>query len=531
MKQQAIAATALPGGAPPAFGWLDRWPVIALVLLAAIAPLLVVDFPPLVDLYGHLGRYAVQTDLAGRPELQPYFSFEWKLIGNLGADLLVQALYPLMGLEGSVRFVVVLTQLLGALGLLMVAREVHGRVTPLALAAIPLLYGYPFNYGFINYALSMALAMLAFVAWRRLHRAGRGGAAQLWLAAAGAAIWVCHTYGWAFLGLLAGSAMLCEVIAERRRPVAAVARILAACWPLLLPVVPMVIWRAESSGAGLSGWDIQFKKVFLLSPLRSVWSSIDVGSLGVVGVLLAWALIDRTARFERSIGLAAALCLAFFFILPNKVFGSAFADMRLLPYALALGLVAVAPPRRGLPVMAMMAVLALAFFAGRMVVTGAGYVEQERLVKAAEPAIDRIPKGARVAFFAVKPCWVAWRLPALDHLAGAAMARRNAFVNDQWQQPGVNLMTVRYPAAEPITRDPSHLVLRNDCPRRDRPTLSEQLARLPRAAFTHVWIVGAYDEPLAMPPGYLRVPYKGHGHLYAIVPIAGADAAPATPAG
>ncbi|MBA4052726.1 MAG: hypothetical protein C0472_12805, partial [Erythrobacter sp.] len=71
-----------PGGARPAFDVLDRWWAIAVVCLIAIAPLLVVGIAPLTDLYGHLGRYAVQTELAQRPGLQPFFTYEWKLIGN-----------------------------------------------------------------------------------------------------------------------------------------------------------------------------------------------------------------------------------------------------------------------------------------------------------------------------------------------------------------------------------------------------------------------------------------------------------------
>mgnify|MGYP006170525127 CR=1 FL=1 len=98
----AAAPTGAPlGGVRHAFGWLDRWPVVLLICLAAIAPLLVVDFPPLVDLYGHLGRYAVQTDLANRPELQPFYSFQWQLVGNLGADLLVELLHSWLGLEST----------------------------------------------------------------------------------------------------------------------------------------------------------------------------------------------------------------------------------------------------------------------------------------------------------------------------------------------------------------------------------------------------------------------------------------------
>lgn len=497
---------------------LDRWPVVALVCLLAIAPLLPVGIAPLVDLYGHLGRYAVQTELAQRPELQPFFSYDWGLIGNLGGDILVQVLHPVLGLEAAVRAVVILTQLLGALALMLLAREVHGRITPFALAAIPFLYGYPFNYGFINYTLSMALAMLAYVAWRRLRRDRGEPAAGVWLAVAGAAIWVCHTYGWAFLGLLCGSTMLAEVAAARTHPVRAVGRILAACWPLLLPIVPMVIWRVESSGAAMSGWGFAYKLVWLMSPLRTYWRDFDIGSVVAVAALLGWALFSRTVRFDRAIGLAAVLCLAFFLALPFRVFGSAFADMRLLPYALALGLVAIGPVRRHSRVLMAASALALAFFAVRMATTTIAYVEQDRVVQAALPALDSMPVGARVAFFSVKPCRTRWALAPLDHLAGAALARRSVFVNDQWQHPGVSPLKVHYPAAEPFVRDPSHLVMGGNCPMPSRPRLATALGQLPRGAFTHVWIVGSIEEPVTPPEGFVAVPGAGSGLLFAATP-------------
>ena len=61
-------------------------------MAVSLLPLLEVGLPPLVDLYGHLGRYALQTELAGRPELQAFYSYEWKLVGNLGVDLIMEAL-------------------------------------------------------------------------------------------------------------------------------------------------------------------------------------------------------------------------------------------------------------------------------------------------------------------------------------------------------------------------------------------------------------------------------------------------------
>jgi hypothetical protein len=508
-----------PGSSPQtAFEWLGRWWAVALVCFIAIVPLLIVDFPPLTDLYGHLGRYAVQTELAQRPALQPFFSYDWQLIGNLGGDIVVEVLHPVLGLEGSVRAAVILAQLLGAFALLLLSKEVHGRLTPFAVAAVPMLYGYPFNYGFLNYVLSMALAMLAYVVWLRLQRQERNIAARLWLGAAGAAIWVAHTYGWAFLGLLTGSTMLAQMFAGREKPVRAVVRIVGACWPLLLPIIPMVIWRAESSGAAMSGWALLYKWVFLLSPLRTKWEIFDIASAVLVLLVIVWALFSRTVRYDRGLAITALFCLAFFIVLPVKVFGSAFADMRLLPYGMAIGLVAIGPVQARSRVLAAASVLALAFFGVRMAATGAAYIYQARTIEAALPAVAQMPKGARVAFFVVKPCHVAWALPPLDHLSGAAMARRDAFVNDQWQQPGVNPLKVHYPAAEPFTRDPSHVVQGEHCGHQARRPLSQALAMLPRAAFTHVWIVGAIPADFPPPEGLAEVPGSGSGKLYRIVP-------------
>lgn len=512
-------STSVPtDGTSQAFGWLDRWPALLIVLLVTIVPLLLVRFPPMVDLYGHLGRFAIQTELAQRPELQPYFSYDWKLIGNLGADILVQALHPVMGLETAVHFVVILTQLLGALGLLLVSREIHGRVTPFAVAAITLLYGYPFNYGFINFALAMSLALLAFAAWLRLRRIGRELLAVLWLAVTGSAIWVCHTYGWAFLGLLTGSAMLAEVYRLRMHPVSAVIRIVAHCSPLFLPVVPMVLWRAESAGPLGSGWSLPYKFTWLFSPFRSVWKPLDIAALAVVAGLLYWVRLSRQATFDLGVGIAAALCVAFFFILPAWVFGSAFADMRLLPYGLAVGLVAISTARVGAREMRIAGLTALGFFGVQMTATSAAYVVQDRVVEAALPALKHIPKGARVAYFVIKPCAVRWTVPVLDHGSGAALARRSAFVNDQWQQPGLNPLKVHYPAGEPFTHDPSHIVQSDTCKANFLPKVSPTLARVPQAAFTHVWVVSYTPERYTVPKGFVEVPGTGSGQLYRIVP-------------
>ena len=118
-------------------------------------PLLWPDVPPLVDLPGHMGRYRVQLDLATSPFLQRFYTFDWALIGNLGVDLAVIPLARLFGLEPAVKLIVLAIPPLTVVGFLWVAREVHGRIPATALFALPLAYSYPFQFGFVNFALAM----------------------------------------------------------------------------------------------------------------------------------------------------------------------------------------------------------------------------------------------------------------------------------------------------------------------------------------------------------------------------------------
>ena len=63
-------------------------------------------------------------------------------------------------------------------GLLWVAYEVHGRVPPTALFAVPFAYNFPFLFGFVNFALAMALALIAFAFWLQARAAQPGLAAR-----------------------------------------------------------------------------------------------------------------------------------------------------------------------------------------------------------------------------------------------------------------------------------------------------------------------------------------------------------------
>ena len=91
--------------------WQTRWFVVA-AALAACVPLIWPDIPPIVDLPGHMGRYRVQLDRDLYPWFDDWFRFQWSLIGNLGVDLLIEPLAPLIGLEPAVKLIVMAIPLL-----------------------------------------------------------------------------------------------------------------------------------------------------------------------------------------------------------------------------------------------------------------------------------------------------------------------------------------------------------------------------------------------------------------------------------
>ncbi|MFL6863180.1 MAG: hypothetical protein ACJ8DZ_09290, partial [Allosphingosinicella sp.] len=61
---------------PPPRRWWEHPALLGVVVLLSAVPLLWPGIPPLVDLPGHMGRYAVQLDIDGSPALQAFYDFK-----------------------------------------------------------------------------------------------------------------------------------------------------------------------------------------------------------------------------------------------------------------------------------------------------------------------------------------------------------------------------------------------------------------------------------------------------------------------
>lgn len=512
--------------------WWESRGAIALLILLSAVPLLWPGVPPMVDLPGHMGRYRVELDIANSPWLAQFYDYHWALIGNLGLDLLIIPLSKLFGLELAVKLVILAIPPLTAAGFLWVAREVHGRIPPTTLFAIPFAYNFPLIFGFANSALSMAFAFLAFALWLRLARLGRLRLRAILFVPISLLIWLTHTFGWGTLGVMAFSAELVRQHDRGRSIVASFFQAAFHCLSLAPPLLLMALWRSGHVGGQTGDWfNLWAKLDWLTMVLRDRWKLFDSISAGIALAVIVETLRSSRLEFSRNLAASALFLLLVFLMLPRIVFGSAYADMRLAPFIFAVALIGIRPTDlAGLRFLRTVALLGMAFMLVRTAGTTLSFWLYDQTYDRALTALDHVPRGARLVSFVGSPCRSQWKMSRIEHLPAMAIVRREAFSNDQWTMAGAQLLKVHYPAGGRFVRDPSQLVTDRPCKGEYWLTLDETLRRLPRNAFDYVWLLEppVHDESLT--GGMVPIWRSGTSVLYRIVheptPVQGPAAAP-----
>lgn len=494
--------------------WWETRPFVALLILISAVPLIYPSVPPLVDLLGHMGRYRVQLDLASSPWLKNYYGFHWAAIGNLGVDILVIPLSKVLGLELAVKLIVLAIPPLTVAGFLWVAREVHGRIPPTALFALPFAYSHPFMYGFVNFALSIAFAFLAFGLWLRLARLGRLRLRAILFVPISLIVFFAHTFGWGVLGLLCFSAEAVRLHDSGKGWFRSGTNAALHASVMALPVLIMLIWRSRIHDGMTGHWfDFHYKWQFFLAVLRDRWKWFDVAAITVAVMVMLESLRQRQLTFSRNLVFSALVLFAGFLLLPYVVFSSAFADMRMIPYVIAVLLLAIrfrADTRR--PLADVIAVLGLLFFLARIAgsTLSLAAAADDQAVKL--QALDHVPMGARVLSLVYDGCGNQWALARNTHLGAMTIVRRHGFSNDQWVTEGANLLQVQPRQRGHFAADPSQIVRDRPCARGAYLTMDTALRAVPRDRFDYLWLI----DPPAIDPRLtagMKLVWRGTGSI------------------
>ena len=313
---------------------------IGLTVIACLVPLFVTPVLPLIDFYAHVARYYILGNIASDPSLGENYVPMWRLLPNLGLDVLgatvMSAVPPLIGAK-LLAALVILAPFLGALSL---CHALHGRTSLLNVAlAGQLSFSFILTWGFANFILGVGIGLWALGLW--ISNAGRP---QLQLAVGvvlGTLIMLVHGLAFGLWGLLLGCVEIMLIRAAMPISVSVIIwRLARLCIVAVLPVALFQLSNTAEAEQGVAGAFTNLRGYIQdggLWPrlaeeaLQRIDSFLRVAETSfplldrVVGLVL-WGLLlagflSGALRLDRRLWLATALAGALVFLMPPNLFG------------------------------------------------------------------------------------------------------------------------------------------------------------------------------------------------------------------
>jgi hypothetical protein len=378
-----------------------KW-TVPLLCAVLLAPLALVDVPPLLDYPNHLARAVILAFEATDPVLSRMYAARWAIIPNLGTDLVLPPLLHVLPVHLAGRIVLGVAILLPVIGTIAFSRATFGTRSAWPLASGLVAYNGTLLLGFMNFAAAIGIALLlaaAWITWRERYP-GRTVA----LAGIGAvALFFCHLMGLVFFCVLIAGHELAQSWSQRTRPSAILVRIAALVSVLAVPLGLYSISLLAPLPAAIEFLSIADKARGLVFPFTSYILALDIAAACIVGAFLLACVALGHCRITLNSGVALVLVTALYLVTPWAFKGTYFLDVR---FAIMLGFLlfgAVLPT--GLP-RATRFVAGGAFglmFAVRMAVIAFAWHGHRHDVADLRAIIAEVEPGARVFLAAVSP--------------------------------------------------------------------------------------------------------------------------------
>jgi hypothetical protein len=412
-----------------------------------VAPLLIVDVPPLLDYPNHLARVFVLANLSHDPILARFYVAHWSIIPNLALDLIAPWLIHVLPVHVAGRLLIAASLLLPVLGTVAYNTAIGGRWWSLSVGLAA--YNSALLAGFLNFQIALGLALLLAAAWLRWRETYPARAIALAILGA-PLLFACHLMGVAFFALLIGAAELPRGNLPRRAVILA-----------LIFATPTALYAA--SDLHQLGGDARFppigaKLLQLETPFVNYNFTLDTVTTGVAIALPAICLLLRWGRMPRPAAIATTLILIAYLAAPYAWKGTQSLDARfavMFGFMLFAGFIPERWPswfRR--PATALLVLL----FAARMSLLATAWaahaadlanlrtvlapVQPGQAVYVAEAGLTEAP-----AYWAANP---RWRLLSNDvrtdeHLGALALIEHRAYWPLEFDNPSQQPMLTREP--------------------------------------------------------------------------------------
>ncbi|MGF6313308.1 hypothetical protein ABIB82_007460 [Bradyrhizobium sp. i1.8.4] len=294
---------------------------VAAIVVVAICPVLLVALPAMVDYPNHVARMYVLA-AAGTPDANPFYEISKTLYSNLAMDLLVPPLARIVGVEPASKVFLIACQLLIVSGAIALELAVKRRHEISGLAAVMLLYSFPFAWGFLNFQFGLGVALWGLAVWEFMR--GRTVGAQLIAHSLFVtALYVAHLFA---LGLYAATLGFLELsrFNWRRSGILQLAMLGAP----MLGVFAVLLASPTHVGNGPTEWIIGSKFMSIFGTLNGYSTKLPV--VEATALIALCYVLFRTRRLSlghSGLWLAGGFALLFL-VTPYRLFGVAGVDFR-----------------------------------------------------------------------------------------------------------------------------------------------------------------------------------------------------------
>lgn len=284
------------------------WAAVVALCVVLLAPLLIVDVPPLLDYPNHLARVLVLASLPNDPVLARFYAARWSIIPNLAVDLVGPPLVHVLPVHVVGRLLVAVALLLPVGGTIAYHAALGGRWWSLGVGLAA--YNSSLLAGFLNFEIGIGLALLLAAGWLR-WREDRPLRA-IALAVPGAiALFACHLMGLVFFGVLIGSAELVGVWRNPRSWRGAVLVLIFAT-----PVGLYLVSELRQLGGDAVFLPLRPKLLQLAATFVNYHWPLDLVTAGFALVMPAACLLLRFGRVPAPASIAYLLLLTGFAAAP-----------------------------------------------------------------------------------------------------------------------------------------------------------------------------------------------------------------------
>lgn len=135
----------------------NNW-ILLYCYILAIMPILAANYFPLIDFYNHAARYYILANVADVSTLQDYYAPDWRILPNIGLDIIALALFKMFQPFVAAKLILLLLISATFFGFYTLGKHFKSPIYVCAPVAALLSHSYILGWGFTNFLLGISFA-------------------------------------------------------------------------------------------------------------------------------------------------------------------------------------------------------------------------------------------------------------------------------------------------------------------------------------------------------------------------------------